>query len=384
MMCLNPNSLLGAFGLCIVLFLHSNTTLVAQATDKTRPTLTHQPALTATQLSECIELAQPLPSRSVRQVPTITWPQLSTPVAPPVGQSFRMQAHPQTGRPDWIQLSPVGGTPADQCQQWFATLAPAWGLDKAETAFQLQAARRDHHGDLHLHWQQHHQGVPIYGNEVKAHFEDDQLVLLNGRVSPTPDLSVVPTLSVDEALAHAKAELTKTEAVVRLDAEQLKYLGRAQYETKLVIFQDWPAAARLAYAIEATPNLAAHYHLLVDAHNGAILQSRSHLCHLLPPNVTQATDLSGQSRTIHSYRVGSTNYLVDASRSMFQNSSASNLPNDGVGVILTANADNQSPRSSSFAPLHNTSSGNFWNDRLAVSAHYNAGVVYEYFEQTFG
>jgi hypothetical protein len=69
---------------------------------------------------------------------------------------------------------------------------------------------------------------------------------------------------------------------------------------------------------------------------------------------------------------------------MFQSGSATDLPNDGVGVILTANADNQSPRSSSFTPLHNTSTGNFWNDRLAVSAHYNAGEVYRYFEETFG
>jgi hypothetical protein len=282
-------------GVLLLLCFGLNVAVMAQSPTKTRPTQTEQDVFSVEALRNSIQLEEARQALPVRSLAARQRAPLARPVVPPVGQTFRTQAHPQTGLPDWVQLSPVDAPPAAQCQQWFQTLAPAWGLDKAEEAFELRHQRRDRDGDLHLHWQQVYRGVPCYGNEVKAHFEGEQLVLVNGRVFPETELNTSPTLTPEEAIAHAQAELAKEEPLHNLSPAQLKYLGRAQYEVELIIFQDWPAAARLAYAIEATPNLAAHYYLMVDAHSGEVLQSRDHLCHLLPPNVTTATDLAARA-----------------------------------------------------------------------------------------
>ncbi|MFZ1496129.1 MAG: M4 family metallopeptidase, partial [Saprospiraceae bacterium] len=83
---------------------------------------------------------------------------------------------------------------------------------------------------------------------------------------------------------------------------------------------------------------------------------------------------------INTYLHNGNYYLLDASRSMF-NAGQSSFPDNPVGGILTLNANNSTTNSLNIS--HVTSSNNSWNNTKAVSAHYNAGIAFTYFKNTF-
>jgi hypothetical protein len=80
---------------------------------------------------------------------------------------------------------------------------------------------------------------------------------------------------------------------------------------------------------------------------------------------------------------GNNFYLMDASRDMY-NASTSNMPDEPIGVIWTLDASNTSPETNNFRVEHLTSSNNSWNNKVAVSAHFNAQTAYDYYKNTFG
>ncbi|MGH1433949.1 MAG: M4 family metallopeptidase [Lewinella sp.] len=308
----------------------------------------------------------------------------------PLIERWQAQPNAQTGLPDWIQLWGAElhtGTPEVQLQAWLTALAPSWKLEKPDEAFVLQNTIMEEDGKLHLVYQQSTTGVPIYGNELRAHFTDGRLVLLHGRVLPTPVLNMEPTLTAAAALEQARTAVKQHTRIKDLSAQEQVLLGGDAVTQELVVYypdNQWQDP-HLVWSVIIVPHLADRWQLMIDAHTGELLNEHNHVCHFLPPNgpeVTTATDLQGINRTIHSYEFNNNNYLIDASRSMFS-AAASDMPNTPDGVIWTINGNNTSPANDNFSTTHNVSTGNFWNDPLAVSAHYNAGEAYRYFEETF-
>lgn len=305
-------------------------------------------------------------------------------------ERWRAQPNAQTGLPDWIELwgpNLASGTPEQQFQAWVTALAPNWQLDKPDEAFALQDIQEEENGTIHLSWQQETEGVPVYGNEVKAHYRDGRLYLLHGRILPTPELDLEPTLTVAVALEQAREAVKRHTRIKELNAQEQQLLGGEVTEAELVIYyphEQWQDP-HLVWSVTIVPHLADRWQMMVDAHTGDILHEHNHVCHFLPPDgpeVTTATDLQGVSRTIHSYEFSNNNYLIDISRPMFTGSTAG-LPDNPAGAIWTINGNNGSPINDDFMMSHNVSGGNFWNDPLAVSAHYNAGEAYRYFLETF-
>ena len=319
-------------------------------------------------------------------------PNISSPLLHPaafIGLTTQISNHPISGRPAWIKLTGKNlnqGTAEEQCQQWFEIMSNSWGLKKTDGAFFLLKDKTDPQGNKHLLWQQQQDGIPVYGNEIWTHFENDQLFLINGRVLPETSLDLSPELTENEAIEIVKTTIGKHTTIKTLSAQEKSWLGEEEIQAELVIFYSdvLLKEAHLAWSVSIYPNLGAHWEVMVDAQSGKVLRELDHICHLLPPGpqVTNATDLQGQSRTIHSYEHGGTSFLIDASRSMFDGGN-STFPNEAQGVIWTINGNNTSPSDDNFNATHNTSTGNFWNDRLAVSAHYNAGEAFNYYKETF-
>jgi bacillolysin len=209
---------------------------------------------------------------------------------------------------------------------------------------------------------------------------------------------------------------------------------------------DDPTAERLAYHVIAYPNVLHRYEYFVDAENGMILDSFSASCSIAGHNhevdekiknedlnitpqadfeakkgvytegsfsefkiqnsklnlptglqvndnqsvanrsalvvdgkfTANAIDLLGVNRLINTYQVGTTYYLLDASRTMF-NSGSSRMPSTPVGGIETRDYNNTDD-----GPfIYVSSANNTWNKPASVSAHYNGGLAYDYFKNTF-
>jgi Zn-dependent metalloprotease len=368
------------------------------------PALAQKPVLSPTPSAERLTLeeirssfnlsALPTGNRSQRTADDFVFPTAQMGLIRPNAaiRSWRAQPNAQTGLPDWIELRGAtlqAGSPEKQLQNWLQALAPSWQLEKPAEAFVLRNTQDEGNGTFHTTYQQSWQGVPMYGNELKAHYRNGRLELLNGRVLPSPeDVITAPTLTAEAALNLAKEAVQRHTHLKTLSAQEQQLLDGEATEQELVLYypeNNW-SVPRLVWSVIIVPNLAHRWQLMIDAHTGAVLNEHNHVCHFLPPDgpeVTTATDLQGINRTVHSYEFDGVNFLIDASRPMFDPVN-STIPDAGEGIIWTINGNNNSPSSDDFQISHNVSPGNFWDDPLAVSAHYNAGEAYSYFLDTYG
>jgi Zn-dependent metalloprotease len=129
----------------------------------------------------------------------------------------------------------------------------------------------------------------------------------------------------------------------------------------------------LVYHVTVRPNFVERYEYFIEANTGKVLDYYNHTCYLTPRTAT-ATDLNNKSRTINTTEDGGTFYLFDSSRPMFKTKS----DGDFEGAIITYDMKNTQLSNPKYEII--TSSNNTWSNKTSVSAHYNAGIAYEYFK----
>ncbi len=219
--------------------------------------------------------------------------------------------------------------------------------------------------------QQHFRGIPVLGAQATLHLHGDRAELV-GRLVPTPAVATVPTLGSDQAIERALSDLRAAGVTVHnFSTEDRILLDYDNPSAELVVYPDG-TTDHLAYQVRVRPNMIDWWEYIVDAHTGDILLKYNRTCDA--DATATARDLTGTERLIHTYQTDKY-YLIDASRPMF-NAQQSQIPNQLTGAIVTYDYQNRYPANSSFNLI--SSSGNTW-DPKAVSAHYNASVVYEYF-----
>ncbi|MCB0847418.1 MAG: peptidase M4 family protein, partial [Bacteroidetes bacterium] len=251
--------------------------------------------------------------------------------------------------------------------------------------FEFKSYQTDQLGMTHVKMQQIHQGVPVYGSEVVVHFSLNQEITFNGRYQPTPDLaSVVPDITPEIAEQMVMDDLAKITSVQTLTTEQKAILHYDEPESELVVYQlpGYVQSHHLAWHFTVRPNFIERWEYFVDAKNGEILHSYNHTCSIGPVTGT-ATDLLGEPRTVHSFESGTNSFiLLDASKSMYTGPTNA-LPNTGDGYIITADMNNSDPSNNPTFNEITSSNKNSWS-ATAVSAHFNAGVAYDYYKNIHG
>lgn len=301
-------------------------------------------------------------------------------------------------------------------------------LEAIKTPIQIKAPQEefviinrstDDLGHTHIKLQQRFEGVNIYGGQVILHAQNGQVNLFNGRNYPTPNLeNLTPSISKESAENIAKQIISKETSITELSELEQKLMSEAR-QPELVIY--YPESSRqpiLAWHLELHPNIMHQYEYFINAKTGALLDGYSTLCQLhhnvnrtkthehapkgvsaqenqfsinnnnlstAPENgpaTTNARDLNNTIQTVNSYEINGDFFLIDASKAMFS-SSRSKLPNEPVGAVWTIDANGQSPENSNFDASHVVSGANSWNEGLPVSAHSNAGIVYDYYRNTF-
>ncbi len=311
----------------------------------------------------------------------------------------------------------------EQAKAFLRRNAEAMQLPQVEESFELLRSETDELGMQHFHFRQIHQGIPVFAAEIKLHARNGQVFALNGRYWPlSQPLNTAPQFNQTYALDLARHIL---ESSNRINTTNLPDFLQQEDQAELVVFvpqmylpkgnNPLPEnkEAALCWKVEMSTDAIHRYRLFLDAETGELLHQTKLSCSFLPeglhdnlhtcgdeaskasrpttaeallppgPVTAQATDLKGITRTIHVYQQGTTYYMIDASRDMY-NAAASNMPDDPAGVIWTLNAQNTNPQNGNFAVAHVTTGNNQWNNPTSVSAHYNAQTAFEYFFNKFG
>ncbi len=263
--------------------------------------------------------------------------------------------------------------------------------EKAELREEIEYAildiQEDKFGQQHISVQQTISGIEIEGGEIKLHEKNGVISFMNGRIKDVSSVSTEGIINSEKALEVVYDDY-RTKGIFKEIKESQKFLVPEITEKVDLVLREINDTYRLVYRVKAYANIQQEFTYYLDANSGNVLESFKNFCTLhdhssLPPDgpaTATATDLGNVNRTINTYEVSNTFYMIDASRSMFS-SSQSSLPNDPVGVIWTIDGQNTNPQNDNFDYDHVKSTDNNWASKISVSAHYNGGEAYEYFKE---
>jgi bacillolysin len=150
--------------------------------------------------------------------------------------------------------------------------AQAFGLANPDAELTRTAAQVDAYGGTHLTYVQQHQGVPVFGAEVRTHFDrNGELAVVNGTVVPdAATVATAPARSAEDArraaLAFVAADRTRTNLVVRGD--------------RLLIYREGLAKgvsgpSHLAYEVEVGNGVTVREFVYVSALTGKVIDTIS-------------------------------------------------------------------------------------------------------------
>ena len=300
---------------------------------------------------------------------------------------------PETGLPVFIRTLPeditktkstLQQTTPERCFAYLDELNPMLKMDSPEDQFTIRSISTDRFSRTHIRLDQVYKGIPVYGADVVVHLNEKGAgELFNGRYVKVPDgVNTIPSITPDAAIEKASLHLNSDKKSIPLPAIAI-LADRLNPEVTLTLYHNKAFIPKfnLAYHVVLMASDFHRWEYFVDASNGDILHYFENTCHADGARTATAKDLNNVNRTINTYQLGSYYYLLDASRPMY-NAAQSNLPDQPAGGILTIDMNNTYGNNQSFQ--HILSTNNSWSNPTAVSAHYNAGIAYEYYRQQYG
>ena len=206
-------------------------------------------------------------------------------------------------------------------------------IDNPQKELKITEHIKDNEGNSHIRLQQYYEELPVWGKELIMHFDkNNNLYLVNGRYNKTLTglYSTEYLYSKDKNINIAMNDLKKTTQIIEFDKSVrnlLNYYGpKAE---KYIWFDEKTNKPYLVYVIEIRPNLIDNWRYFIDARSGIILEKYNATPRDGSVTAT-AKDGLGKNRTINAYLDKGIYYMVDATKSMFNNNIS-----DPKGIILT-------------------------------------------------
>jgi bacillolysin len=269
------------------------------------------------------------------------------------------------------------------CYDYLRELKPLLQLEKPDADFLVSNIQIDQVNKKHVRLQQVYKGVPVYGGEVIVHLNEfGEGEAFNGNYFLiTKNITNVPQVSEQLAIEKVSTHLTNGKVARSFTSLEKKLVQFETPKATLCIYQDKGLVKTftLAYHVIACPTLHKRWEYFIDAITGAVLHRFESNCSVDGPRSAIATDLNGVSRSVRTYQKGTTYFMLDTSRPMF-NATGSVLPDEPIGGILTVDMNNTFGATQ--AIQQSTSTNNVWNtanQSKVITAHFNAGEAYEYF-----
>lgn len=268
--------------------------------------------------------------------------------------------------------------PASDAYSYLSQLQKAVGI-AAPHDFKISKIERDPAGDIHVKLQQQHSGFKIFDAEVIVHLDQaGNGKVFNGRPYKLNSQKFEASLSSQTAINIAIDDLaakTKFTTIPQFHLQLLDYNGPEVIDT-VIVQNPKTSAYVLAYHISIRPNVLEQWEYFIDAVSGAIINEYKNSCHADGPRTATAKDLNGIDRTINTYQEGSLYYMSDASKPMYKAA-------EDKGWIHTLDAKSTYGDNFKTSTI-STTTNNWSNNPIAVSAHYNASLAYEYYRTVHG
>lgn len=191
----------------------------------------------------------------------------------------------------------------------------------------------------HASFDQYYKGIPIYGSELKLHFnEKGELTRVNGNTVSTPtDLSLVPQLSSYKTIEKVEQHFGQTRGQ---HSDQIGYFTPS---ASLVIFNN-NGLQELCWKVNYFEDLTHHWELIVSASSGQILLESNRVCSGHPLKSEEAFEWNNaKSRqtptSVHTYYSDFHNEYILFNGSQPEVSATALEDGDYRGGVVIFNAD---------------------------------------------
>lgn len=201
------------------------------------------------------------------------------------GGVAQVSIHDATGAARFVRLAPAG-TAARQSRgraatdvakqtgsvQFLSDYGSVFGITNAANELGAGRLAKDRQGGTHITYKQVYQGLPVFGAELKTHFDAaHELTAVNGTFIPGIQVNPQPSRSAEQAAKVATAKV-------------LADLGRpaklSTTQPTLMVYRDGlakgvPGANHLAWQVEVGNRSDVRDFVYVDAHSGKVIDKIS-------------------------------------------------------------------------------------------------------------
>ena len=212
-------------------------------------------------------------------------------------------------------------------------------------------------GGRHIRFEQQWKDVPVWPAELIVHLDAaGRVELVDGGHVPSPRrISRKPAISATDAIKRANMN------------------GASAGPPQLIVHARNGRRPRLAWKMTISESLVRQWIVVVDAMTGAVLQRFNNV---KTAAVTgSGIDLSGATRTLRLWQEGSTFYMLDTSKAMFDPTSGPPSPQTTRGGIFVSDFLHGERQFS----LVRSASANSWPVRDSVSAAFWLAQTYDYY-----
>lgn len=247
--------------------------------------------------------------------------------------------------------------------------------------FKLMSRSTDPTGNIHLRFSQYVNDVEVWGKEINFHYKSDgSLYSINAAYIPTPEIQYNEKIDSITAITIATNSLQKGSQSVIIPENFRSLLHYNGPEAVKCIWND-PSTSKLhvSWQVKMRPNIQENWVVFIDITSGDILWKYNQTPNQ-GPVTANVTDANGKQQVIQVYNHSEAYYMIDASRSIWI-PNQTNIINAPKGALWTVNYNSLISSSALYNNI--ISLDNTWNDSIAVSAHNNAGITYQYFYDKF-
>ncbi len=217
-----------------------------------------------------------------------------------------------------------GGTLAEQnvktAKAFMQENASLLLLNDPSQELRVLANETDNLGTVNIRYAQTYAGLDVWPAQLSVHLDaQGNVTMLDGAYIATPEgIATVPQISQSESETRAKALVP--------DGELAK-----DSKPTLIIYGPLDKPPRLGWKSEVVAGLQNDWIVVVDALDGSTLTAFNQVA---DANVAgSGVDLLGQTRSLNIWQEGSTYYMLDTSKSMFNSANANGL----IGIFDARN-----------------------------------------------
>lgn len=300
---------------------------------------------------------------------------LKTLLQAPENRGIEARIAARTGVPEFLERGAQPLARAEQHDDHGRAGAALRYVEKQAALFRLQNVREelqlarsipDNTGRHHYVFQQQHDGVPVRGAQLRAHFDaDDTLYAMSSDTVPSFDgIDVTPAFPAEQALQIARDQFVET--ALEQDDAQLE-------------LHDFNGTFRLVYVVETTVNTVNRWQSIIDAHSGDVLQH--FLAHQESSVAGYGIDLGGQGHSFQAWERTGRYHLVDVTVPVHEGNEDPMTRTNEYGDSYVFDMLNTEGDASETVASNSPTSG--W-DPVAVSALGNGQTAYRYFRDAHG